>query len=155
MNPEELIAPFVVLIGLGMLLGGTTVALLAGLRLLAAGRRLSGILAIVSGGLLGTSSLLMPVELAAFASFDNNKHILDLLEDIFDEPWFLMAWAGLMIIAAIPTGLYGLALWFAVPRAWEAVSGSDPADPDPEWDERGRRASGTPPNPDRPPDSPA
>ncbi|MFK7931016.1 MAG: hypothetical protein AB8H79_22715 [Myxococcota bacterium] len=119
------IAYCAVAIALIMVVGACLVAILAGFRLLTGGRTLSGGLAIGSGLFLSSATVLMPLELSLFASLDNNRPPLDLLMDVATEPWFLVAWAVLMIMAAVPNLLFGLALWFATPREAIGALGSD------------------------------
>ena len=99
------------------------VAVLAGVRLFLAGRRAAGVLGLLGAGLLGAAAFLMPFELAVFAAMDNGRNPVELVEDIFDEEWFLVAWGVLMLMAAVPAALNTAALWLAVPRR------SDGADP--------------------------
>lgn len=104
-----------------------TAAVLAGLRLWAMGRRASGVFGTLSSAMLGLVAFLMPLELAFFASFDNRQSIVDMLADVFTEPWFLMAWGGLMALTLIPAGLQAAALWLAVPhRVHEPAPRPDP-----------------------------
>jgi hypothetical protein len=102
------------------------VAALSGLRLWTQGRRAAGLLGAASSAFLGVVAFMMPFELAIFASFDSNRSALQMLGEIFQEPWFLVAWAGLMALTLIPASLQAAALWFAVPprqeSAFEAAS---------------------------------
>ena len=110
-------------------------AALAGLRVWVMGRRASGALGTLSAALLGVAAFLMPVELAFFASIDSSRDMLDMLADVFTEPWFLVAWAGLMALTIVPASLQAASLWFVVPRHPElevvTPSPAPPADPDP------------------------
>jgi len=119
------VAYLAVALALFMVLGACLVAMLAGFRLWFGGQRLSGGLAIGSGLFLSSATVLMPVELSLFASIDNRRPPFDLLMDVSTEPWFLVAWAVLMLMAALPNLLFGLALWFAVPREAIGALGSD------------------------------
>lgn len=105
------------LLAMALLVGTMMIAVLAGLRLWLAGRRAAGVLGALGASMVGVASFLMPVELAFFASMDSSsRNVFDMLEEIFDEPWFLMAWAVLMGLSALPALLSGMALWMAMPR---------------------------------------
>lgn len=109
------------LLTMGLLIGTMMIAVLAGLRLWLAGRRAAGVLGALGASMVGVASFLMPVELAFFAAMDSSRRtVFDMLEEVFEEPWFLMAWAGLMGLSALPALLSGLALWLALPRVVDA-----------------------------------
>ena len=107
------------------------VAAMVGLRLYATGKRLAGLLGALGAALLGISSFSMPFVIAIFASIDNGKSVIYLLKDIFQEPWFLFAWAGLMFLSALPAGFNSAALWLAAPRNFGSDETEDQSAPNP------------------------
>ena len=131
MDAVYAMAVVVLATGGSLLLAASVLAIFSSLRLWVGGKRASAVLGAISGVFLGSGVLLMPLVLAIAASADQGHfldpaEILDTLGEIFEEPWFLGAWAVLMLMGAGPIGLSGLALWLAAPdRAWRESSAED------------------------------